>query len=46
MEEMRTKLIEYGYDRELAEEWFTTSGAEWDTLKMEQDKASMELGQK
>ena len=46
MEEMRTKLIEYGYDRELAEEWFTTSGAEWDALKMEQDKASMELGQR
>ena len=46
IDEMRTKLIEYGYDRELAEEWFTTSGAEWDALKMEQDKASMELGQR
>ena len=46
MEEMRTKLIEYGYDREVAEEWFTTSGAEWDTLQMEQDKEAMELGQR
>ena len=46
MEEMRTKLIEYGYDRELAEEWFTTSGAEWDALKIKQDKEAMELGQR
>ena len=46
MEEMRTKLIEYGYDREVAEEWFTTSGAEWDTLQVKQDKEAMELGQR
>jgi len=32
MDEMRNKLVEYGYDREVAEAWFTTSGAEWETL--------------
>ena len=45
-EEMRSKLISYGYDREVAEEWFTTAGADWEDLKMEHDKEEMELGQR
>lgn len=32
MEEMKAKVIEYGYDPELAKEWFTSSHASWEEL--------------
>ena len=43
---MRQKLVEYGYDEEVAKAWFETTGASWEELSMKQDKESMELGQK
>lgn len=44
-EEMRTKLISYGYDPEVAKAWLESSGASWEELSKRQDKESMELGQ-
>ena len=46
VEEMKNKAISYGYDRDVAEEWFTTAGADWEDLTMAHDKAEMELGQR
>ena len=45
LEEMQAKAIEYGYDREVAKEWFTNSGAAWEELTKKHDKEEMELGQ-
>ena len=44
-EEMRTKLVEYGYDPEVAKAWLESSGASWEELSERQDRESMELGQ-
>ena len=45
MEEMKAKVIEYGYDPEVAKEWFTSSHASWEELGKKQDAEAMELGQ-